>query len=424
MIDGIKECLKKGEYFSAVNSCLKVYDASPELEKLEIRTQLKMLLDREEILAAIDDKTRTQLENIFDAPLRKVDLNHFIGRAFFPGYNPTGNRLVALQAQKFETSVSDDLIKFTTDDKTRGNLLSLLLLLWQYLHKNISAEEVEGNDVTVLNWGHTYSCYSNPITAGRLATDSTDLISGDSLQYAAIVATVSLITEIPVDPGFVFTGAFKTVKNSRMIGELIKKVDFIKKEMPSVRKIVIPPRSEFPAIEREYITKNEEIFLEVDGVTALIEKVFGKPVGELLRFNSEKRHGLGACRVIARNAGDRKIQLYNKLLQSRFNHEEVSFNVVHCKRFEDFSKTEYIVFPIENINFIHDDRPAMETMVVLDMVSTVVHIGNMISNNSQVTTIFAAGLGYDPKEAQIFAHPKGKNPKYLGKYFELKEIKD
>jgi len=424
MIESIKECLKKGAFFSAVDTCLKLYDSSPELEKLEIRTQLKKLLALNDVLAAVDENTKARLEMIFDSPLPEIDHNYFIGRACFPGYNETGSSLVMLEAKNIEAKNSDDLIKFKTNDETRSGLLTLLLLFWQYLHKNISAEEIKGSDVTVLNWGHIYTCYSNPATSGRFYTENSDEINGDSLQYAAIVATISLITHIPVDPGFVFTGAFKTIKNSRKIGDLIQKVDLIKREKPSVKKIVIPPRSEFAAMEREYIAKNEGLFLEVDGFTELIEKVFGKPVETLLCFNTKKRYSLGTCRIIAKSVGDRQLKIYNKLLNSRFNFDTASFNVVHCTRTEDFEKTEYLLFPLDSINFIPDVRIEKETMVVLDMISTVVNIGNLISNNSQSPVIFAAGIGYDPKEAQIFAHPKGKNPKYLGKYFELMQIKD
>lgn len=424
MLELIKECLRKGAYFSAVDTCLKFYDSSPELEKLEIRTQLKQLLNMNEVLAAIDEKTKTRLEVIFDAPLPTIDPNHFIGRACFPGYNATGSSLVMLEAKNIEERNSTDLIRFKTNDETRSGLLTLLLLLWQYLHKNISAKEVSGSDVTVLNWGHIYSTCSNPATGGKLYTDSVDEINGDSLQFATIVATISLITQIPVNPGFVFTGAFKTIKSSRKIGDLIDKVELIKREKPSVKKIVIPPRGEFPAMEREFITKNEDLFLEVDGFSDLIEKVFGQSVETLLCFDLKARYRLGTSRIIAKSIGDKQLTIYNKLLDSRFNYDTATFNVIHCTRTEDFEKTEYLLFPLDNINFIPDVRIEKETMVVIDMVSTVVNIGNMISNNSQSPVIFAAGIGYDPKEAQIFAHPKGKNPKYLGKYFELKQIKD
>jgi hypothetical protein len=424
MVEQIKEYLSKGAYYSAINTCLNYYDSSDELEKLEIRTQMKNLLALNDVLAAVDGNTKARLETIFESPLPEIDHNHFVGRACFPGYNEMGSSLVVLEASNIEIKNSEDLIRFKTNDETRSGLLTLLLLLWQYLHKNISAEEIKGNDVTVLNWGHIYKCYSNPATSGRLKTDTFEEINGDSLQFAAIVATISLITHIPVDPGFVFTGAFKSIKNSKKIGDLIQKVELIKREKPSVKKIVIPPRAEFPTLEREFITKNEELFLEVDGFTELIEKVFGKPVESLLCFNMKERHSLGTSRIIAKNLGDKTITIYNKLLNSRFNFDTATFNVVRCKRTEDFERTEYLLFPLDNINFIPDARIDKETLLVIDMISTVVNIGNLISNNSQSPVVFAAGIGYEPKEAQIFAHPKGKNPRYLGKYFELLEFKD
>lgn len=314
------------------------------------------------------------------------------------------------------------IMGFKADDKTTGNFYSSLLLFWQFIQTELRAVEPEmKNDVTVLNWGLNYTAYSNGVEEERLMTGNDFEIEGDSFHFAALVATISNITDIPVDPGLIFTGTFENVEKVAKISNLKEKTAFLLKEHPGLKKIVIPHRDSFSGSDKQYIRENESLFLEVESIPDILEKVFNKKIDLLFRFSKTKRHKLGTCRIIAENVGDKEITIYDKMDDKIVNEEKKKFNVIHCTVSKTDTNVKYNVFPMPFMAFDPGDSRNL-TLIVIDYPSANQYLGNYMSNNSQTNNAYAIGIGQGRVEAQIFAHRRGNNIMLPGKYFRFVDI--
>lgn len=415
----IKKHLAKGEYHSALTECITVFEKSSGVDKYPVKTLLKLLTGSNEIISTVDVNTIRKIENILEQPLVPIDYDHFIGRAAFPVYNKSGCRLMYLRASE---KVLTPIMGFKADDKTTGNFYSSLLLFWQFIQTELRAVEPERkNDVTVLNWGLNYTAYSNGVEEERLMTGNDFEIEGDSFHFAALVATISNITDIPVDPGLIFTGTFENVEKVAKISNLKEKTAFLLKEHPGLKKIVIPHRDSFSGSDKQYIRENESLFLEVESIPDILEKVFNKKIDMLFRFSKTKRHKLGTCRIIAENVGDKEITIYDKMDDKVVNEEKKKFNVIHCTVSKTDTNVKYNVFPMPFMAFDPGDSRNL-TLIVIDYPSANQYLGNYMSNNSQTNNAYAIGIGQGRVEAQIFAHRRGNNIMLPGKYFRFVDI--
>lgn len=415
----IKKMLSKGEYLSALNECIRSFEEASGVDKYPVKTVLRLLVGNNEVISAIDEETALKIENILEQPLPPLDYDHFIGRAAFPVYNKSGCRLVYLRAAE---KVLTPIMGFKADNKTTGNFYSSLLLFWHLIQAELKAAEPEKkNDVTVLNWGLTYTAYSNPVEEERLMTENNFDIEGDSFHFAALVATVSSITDIPVDPGLIFTGTFETVERTAKISNLKEKTAFLLNEHPGLKKIVIPHRDSFSGSDKQFIRENESLFWEIESMADLLEKVFNKKIDQLFRFSKTKRHKLGTCRIIAKNVGVKEVTIYDKMDNEIVNVEKKKFNVIHCTVSKTDTNVKYNVFPIPIIAFDPGNSRNL-TLIVIDYPSANPYLGNYMSNNSQTNNAYAIGIGQGRVEAQIFAHRRGDNIMLPGKYFNFVDI--
>jgi ATP-dependent Lon protease, bacterial type len=250
-------------------------------------------------------------------------------------------------------------------------------------------------------------------------------LTGRSLHFASIVATVSLITGRYINPEFVFTGTLNVNGKSEKIGHLIEKSELVKAERGTSVKIVIPDINSFPKPERDYIENNRNIFKPVKNLEELIEAAFEIPADEVLTIQDEKRYEIGSTRLIAENLGVRQLTLYHRFDDYKFSHAVHNFNVVRCKVFEPIgleNKSVYNVYPLQQINFLPNPRNGLETLVVINFRTSISLTANLVSNNPQSRDIYAIRMGPKSDEYQIFAHPQGKSREYVGKYFNQADL--
>lgn len=415
----VKQFLSDGKHYSALKHCLTACESATGITRQQIRTVLDILTDNDEILTSADDELRSRYKQVAGKELGYPVPDNFVGKAAFPVFNEAGSSMVMLEAKE---NHPEGVIGFSATDEANGKLFDCLKILWQFLQKNLRASDLLKNDVTVTNWGLRFSTYANPEHTGRLATENRLIIDGGSFQFAAFIASVSKVTGIPVDPGYIFTGSFDSSEKMAGVTGIPEKVALVRKERPGFKKIVIPNRNYFSNSDKKFIIQNEGIFLEVNSIEELVEKVFEVPVNKLFVFDTAVRHRLGVCRIIAKNLGIREIELYDKLDDRVFNRKKYSFNVVHCSLKRPNVNIKFNVFPIPEIAFSIDDVPGTDILVVFDYPNANVYLGNYISNNTQTAYVYSIGIGQDGLEAQIFANRKGNSDKYIGKFYQKSQL--
>lgn len=420
MEEKLKKFLENGELYSALGFCLGEYENSTGIEKQKIRTVLDLLVANDEVLASVDDSLRERYEKSTGTPLDEPAVENFVGKAAFPVYNESGSSMVMMEVKD---NFPEGVIGFSATDESKGSLFDCLKILWYFIQKNLKASDLSKNDVTVTNWGFRYTVYTNPEVTGRLATPSNLIIDGGSFQFAAFVASISKVTGIPVNPGFIFTGSFESSERLAGVEGIPQKAALIMRERPGFKKIVIPSRSYFSNNDKKFIAQNEELFLEVNSIEDLVEVVFGKPVSELLVFSKTERHKLGVCRIIADSIGIREIELYDKLDGVAFNKKKYRFNVVYCSMTRANTEIKFNIFPIPEIAYSISHQPGADILFVIDYPSANTYLGNFISNNSQTTAAYSIGIKKDGEDAQIFAHRQGSSDKYIGKYYLKSDLR-
>jgi len=222
LIEKVKQLLSTGRHNSAIRAILNTLQNSKGIEREKLKTQLQVLLRNDEVKLALDNEMRATLTGDDMLPGFELvpDKYHFTGKAAFPVFNAGGCRIAMLNCeQKHENKIID----FRADSETKGAFYTAVNEVWQFFQRHISAVEFEGNDVTLMNWGLSFSFHYNPFTDGVLKTVNDDSLEGNSFHFAALAASLSLITEKPVDPGYIFTGTFERFDLMRAVTMLVEK---------------------------------------------------------------------------------------------------------------------------------------------------------------------------------------------------------
>ena len=422
LIEKVKQLLSAGRHNSAIRAILDALQNSNGIERERLKTQLQVLLRNDEVKSALDDEMRAIIAGDDMLPGLELvpDKYHFTGKAAFPVFNESGCRIAMLNCeQKHE----DKIIDFRADTATKGAFYTAVNEVWQFLQRHISAKEFEGNDVTVMNWGLSFSFHYNPFADGILRTDNDDNLDGDSFHFAALAATLSLISERTVDPGYIFTGTFERFDLMKPVTRLTEKTKLILHERPSFKKIVIPHRSLFKGADRKLIDENESYFLEIRTFDEFSEKIFGHSIADLLKFDKAKRHHLGIARVIATDRGIKELTLYDKIGDEKVNATKMKFWVQDCEISRPHENVWYNVFPVPKIYTPVKASNHPPTLILINFSSANTYIGNLLSNNGPSKDAFAIGIRKEPVEAQIFAYRTATQGGIIGKYFALSEIK-
>jgi hypothetical protein len=412
----IQKYLDLGRYYSAVSELLKLHSEAPSLSKNSYANNLAELLKSSLVMGVIGQELVDESRKIVSGKLNKVDETEFIGKAFFPVHNTLQCGLLAIEVNK---SPVEHLLGFTADEKTLGDFYKLLKMFWLFLQRNIKAtESPEENDVTVLNWGQRFSLISNPFVLSNsiFHSGTTPQLEGNSFHFAAVVAAVSKIINKPVDPNFVFTGTIDFDEKASKVSFLIPKCELIRRERPSLKKIIIPPKEKFTPEEREFINQNKEIFLEVKDITALVEAVFGDRLSNLFAFDQESRYELGSRRIVAKEMGIKEISFYDLIDDTRVNITQEKLNVV---KFITSSGGQFNVFPLKKIYF--KENKSTRNLILLEGVQANIFVGNFMSHNPQDNNLYSMGIG-TTKAARVFACPKEKDHPLLGKMFMKEDL--
>lgn len=418
LIEKVKQLLSAGRHNSAIRELLQAMQAGKGVEKERIKTQLSVLLKHDEVKCAIDDASLQIIlnEETMSEEETKPDLYHFTGKAAFPVFNESGCRIAMLNC---EQANSQTPMKFDASPEVKGSFLSAIRIVQQFIQENIRASEFNGNDVTVLNWGHLFSFHYNPVKEGIFMTGNKDILEGDSFHFAALASMISFVSKRPVDPGFIFTGAFEGPTAMKVIGKLKEKCEVIKSERPSCQKIVIPDRSNFKGQERAYIEANPAIFLEISGFDDFVIKIFKLKAEELFRFSDDLRHQLGICRIIAHDYGEMDLELYDNIDKEKFNITTQRFRVINCKATPGDRSVMYNVFPLPKIYYRQSGSGVSPTLILINHYAANHNVGNLMFNNGQSHCAFAIGIGAPPTYAMIFAYKFPPNPGLVGKFFSM-----
>ncbi len=419
----VKDHLSRGLHHSAIRTVVDAFKSSGGIERQKHKTLAELLLRNDEVKSALDEdlKQKIKTEDFLPGLDLKTDKYHFTGMAAFPVFNESGCRVAMLRCeQKYDYK----LIDFEASPEVAGSFLTAANVIWQYVQKHIGAVEFPGNDVTVMNWGISFAFHYNPFESGRLVTPNLDHLEGDSFHFAALASVLSFITEVPVDPGFIFTGSFEDSGKMSRVSMLCEKTEVIRKERPGFRKIVIPHRGLFRGADRDLIENNPGIFLEIRSFDDFIEKIFGRSPGEFLRFEKVKRHSLGIARVIAEDMGVKQLTLFDRWEEQKVNERQKTFRVLNCTIKRRDANVKYNVFPCPRIYVPETGSNDQPTLILINFPSANTYLGNMMSNNGISSHFFAIGLNAEAVEAMIFACRTANEGWVIGKHFLIKDLED
>ena len=309
----IAELLGKGDCYSAFSELVRISRQKGSVHSMEADDLLVKLLTDSFFHTSVPVR---ELEDIFSfleekkLPVQK-NRTSIIGCAQFPVVSPDKQEVFL---HEFETETdSDNIITDKLTIETRSELITQLLALQSMIQKNLSLEEEAGCDTTILNFGLKLTIRSPLIPTPT----NNKLISQNSIQFAAIVAFFSGFTNIPVDAGLVFTGAFDSKGNSVMVGDTVLKIEKIVEKRPGIKKIFIPKSETYSQSERDIISKDQGRIVEISNVQDLIEQVFGNSIRNLLKFPKSKLHQLGLTRIITTQLGRKRIGIHH------YGHEDL-----------------------------------------------------------------------------------------------------
>lgn len=283
-------------YISAVKLLLEEFKSSNDPDNLE---KISTILSPPQIINSFNNEFLDELNKLlirYNFNQIERGTSDYIGFAEFPAVGDDNN-FNSIRA----IVVSDGNKNIDIDAKIKNKraLFHTIRYLQDEIQKNLCDLDSKTRDVTILNWGLTFSIREHLLKNTNLGPNNPAInISGSSLHFAAVVACVSKIFNLPVNQHYVFTGSFNEKGEAQSISDFNKKVELISKERPNIQKIFIPKKSSFSEADQKSISLFDK-FVEIENVLQLIEKVFNKSLNEISTLNLDARKRLGKGKIWA-----------------------------------------------------------------------------------------------------------------------------
>lgn len=307
-------------YIAALDSLNSQLAKATQLEKNEILEKIDLLLSNGTIAYRLSAEQFDRFNNLICVRFAKHSkpLSLISGsekEAEFPTVDGNNSSIQALHFS-FSKNTNDISDKLDSSDITIFKLIELIQNKIQSELKN----------VTILNWGMKLNL-RNRVYTGKLVNGATSPIRiiGNSYHFAAVVSLIAYIFNKPIDPDFIFTGAFDIkTGNSIRIGDITDKIDLINRERPNTKKFFIPVLDCFTDSEKTIIKKNG--FIEhISNIDDLIKKVFGKSIKDLVEELGEEEKTLGYARIIANYVGTKSLTFLKEFITSD------EYDNIYCK---------------------------------------------------------------------------------------------
>ena len=289
--------------------------------------------------------------------------------------------------------------------ENQQGLFQIIEYTQNVIQENLCDDKENTRDVTILNWGLTFSIKEHLLKGTKHEPEDTNyMIKGNSLHFAAVVACVSKTLNLPVDQNFIFTGAFNPEGEVKRILDLNEKVKLILAERPNTQKIFIPPKSKFNYTEQKLISSLDR-FVQIENISSLIEKVYNKKIEEITRMNLEGRRRLGRARIRAEFIGKKEL-MFTKPWKTTVK-KTVSCIVLH---FERITNGDYKILPLKQIyhDFNSKGNGNDINFIILNLGVANHYTGHLIDKfYRQFPGIIGIREGRNTKNVIIFAEPKG-----------------
>jgi hypothetical protein len=399
----IENEIKNENYIIAIEHLLaEYYNNGKDTDILEI---VNNILSNSQIANFFTDNNFKQTNEILtSAGYIQIDRRpkeNKIGIAEFPivGEN---NNYSSIRAIEITEGKNNTDIESKIDNKEE--LFNALKFIEDEIQKNILDNDGKTRDLTILNWGKIIGIRQHLLSNTKHVPKNNNFkINGTSLHFAAVVALVSKILNLPINSNYIFTGAVNPNGVSGKIGDIDKKIQLILKERPLTQKIIIPSKSLFTDAEQKIIVSSDK-FIEVKDVFQLIEKTFDKNLKDLTKLDLNARKNLGRARIWAEFFGNKEINFINNNSNITENKNVI---VLHFIRPED-DPTAFKIFPIERV--YHEIYNSVPNFIIFEGSVANHYTGQLISSNQyrQFDAIFGVRLGRSP-EVIVFAAPRGSN---------------
>lgn len=347
-------------YIAALDSLNSQLEEATKLEKNEILEKIDLLLSNSIIAYRLSaeqfDRFNDLICNKFGKHSKPLSLiSGSEKEAEFPTVDGNNSSIQALHFS-FSKNTNDISDKLDSADITIFKLIELIQNKIQSELKN----------VTILNWGMKLNL-RNRVYTGKLVNGATSPIRiiGNSYHFAAVVSLIAYIFDKPIDPDFIFTGAFDIkTDNSIRIGDITDKIDLINRERPNTKKFFIPALDCFADSEKTIIKKNG--FIEhISNIDDLIKEVFGKSIKDLVVELGEKEKTLGYARIIVNYVGTKSLTFLKEFITSdEYNNlycttesRTINKNIIRfdlgCD--DPGDRSAYHVFPLQDLEFNPED---------------------------------------------------------------------
>lgn len=399
-MDEIDNQILNENYISAVELLLTKYNSSSDPDYLET---IHNILSHPQINSNFPDEFVNTLNKILDAKgfesIIKNVIENKIGSAEFPvvGEDNSSNAIRTIEVNDGKDNIGID--SKIVNKKEFFNIIRFVQIKTQ---ENLCDIEGSTRDVTILNWGLDFKIREHQLKGRKYNLEDLNFaIKGTSLHFAAVVACVSKIFNLPVNSDYIFTGAFNEKGEALGVTSLDKKVKLISKERPNTKKIFIPPKSKFNEEEQKIISSDK--FVEVENIQRLIEKVFNKKLIDIAKVKLNVRKNLGRARIWAEHVGKKKLTFNRDFSEAKSETKNVV--VLHFIRPDD-DPTAFKIFPVEKVYHEFNDF----NFIIFEGAVANHYTGQLMTSNDyrQSNCIFGVRLGRS-KEVLVFAAPRGSN---------------
>lgn len=404
----VAELSGKGDYYSAFSELMKSGRQTGSVHSMEADDLLLKLLSDPFFYTSVPEREREEtLDRLAERNLSIAKgRTSIVGCAQFPVVSPDKQEVFLREFEMKPDSENQITERLTRD--TRSELLAQLLALQSFIQENLSLEDGEGCDTTILNFGLKLEIRT-PLFPGNIINTH---ISQNSIQFAAIVSFFSGFANIPVDAGFVFTGAFDAGFRAVQVGDTGLKIEKIVEKRPGVKKIFIPKSETYSKSEREIINKHSAVIEEISDLKELIERVFGNTIRNLLRFSAAKLHQSGLTRIVTTLLGRKKIGIQH------YGHEDLPPFI------EKEYETIYAKFSDGGINSanIRDiytaSNSSKKQMILLDGIIPLFWLGAYIHGSKNSARLVA--VRYKVTDNFIIVASDEADKGLIGKQFKFK----
>lgn len=404
----IAEQLEQGSYYSVFSELTTLCKQTGSLDSMAADDLLLTLLTDPFFHTSVPE---SELEETISLLKRKGMVPErikpsIIGCAQFPVVSPDKQEVWLHEFEAVANKNNDITNRITPE--TRCDLWVQLLKLQSMIQSNLSLQD-GGNDTTILNFGISLKLRTPLLTTGH----DPKFISQNSIQFAAIVAWFSRFSNILVDAGFVFTGAFDDDGKTIQVGDTGLKIDWIIRKRPAVKKIFIPKSDSYSPDEQLIISDNSDKIIVISDMEDLLHNAFGDSLKNLLKFSKEKLHELGAVRIITTLLGKRLIGIKHLWLDEFPPFKENEYDTIYAKMSDGEISGS-------NIREIYTTLPSgRKQMILLDGRFPLFWLGAYIhasKNNSRMIAI-----KYKKTENFIIMASAESDEELIGKQFYFKK---